>query len=116
MQVWNKNRTKKVVLKIPTAKAEQRIKDKMKEVINPKRKVKIGEIIKEINPIIRGWINYFKVGNSSRKFAKLKEYIELKIRKLLRRQRQKSGYGWKEYSKEYIYKTLGLFSDYYVCW
>jgi RNA-directed DNA polymerase len=34
----------------------------------------IGEVIELINPILRGWVNYFRIGNSSKCFAVIKNW------------------------------------------
>jgi RNA-directed DNA polymerase len=74
----------------------------------------IGEVIEAINPILRGWVNYFRVGNSSRCFELIKDWVEKKVRRHLMRARQRRGYGWKRWSKQWLYDTLGLFHDYQV--
>jgi hypothetical protein len=33
-------------------------------------------VIAEINPILRGWVNYFRIGNSSRCFGMVKRWVE----------------------------------------
>jgi RNA-directed DNA polymerase len=44
----------------------------------------------------------------------VKHWVEKKIRRHLMRARQRSGMGWKRWSREWIYGTLGLFNDYRV--
>ena len=78
--------------------------------------MKVEEIVKEIKPVISGWVNYHRWSNASRKFGKIKFYIEQRVRKFMRRRRGQSGYGYKEYPSEYLYKTLGLYNDYRVVW
>jgi hypothetical protein len=53
-----------------------------------------GEIISEINPIIRGWVNYFRMGHSSRTFAYVRLWVEKRVRNHMMRARQCSGFGW----------------------
>ena len=33
-----------------------------------------------INPVLRGWVNYFRVGDSHRCFSMIKYWVEKKIR------------------------------------
>jgi hypothetical protein len=73
-------------------------------------------VVKELNLVIRGWVNYFKIANSSRKFGKIKLYTANKVRKFMRRRQNKPGYGYKRYSDEYLYKRLGLYRDYLLSW
>jgi RNA-directed DNA polymerase len=67
-----------------------------------------------INRIIRGWVNYFRVGNSSRAFNRVKFQVELKVRRFAAKKRQRSGFGWKRWSSAIVYGQWGLFADYHV--
>ena len=73
-----------------------------------------GKVIEMINPVLRGWVNYFRVGDSNRCFSMAKHWVEKKIRRHLMRARGRKGMGWKWWSREWIYGTLGLFNDYRV--
>jgi RNA-directed DNA polymerase len=72
----------------------------------------VQRVIQLINPVIRGWVNYFRIGNSGTCFNNLKRWIEEKIRKHLARSAQRKGFGWKRWSKDLIYNRLGLYNDY----
>ena len=43
----------------------------------------IREIIAKINPILRGWGNYFRTGNAARKFNSLDRYVVWRLKRLL---------------------------------
>ena len=45
----------------------------------------LDEIVAPLNPVIRGWVNYFKVGNSSRKFTALDSYVRRRLHLVFRR-------------------------------
>ena len=74
----------------------------------------VGRVIAKINPILRGWVNYFRIGNAARCFAFVRDWVEKKVRRHLMRARNRRGFGWKRWSREWIYTTLGLFNDYRV--
>jgi RNA-directed DNA polymerase len=74
----------------------------------------VRRVIELINPILRGWVNYFAVGNSSRHFKLVKRWVELKVRRHLMRARKRRGFGWSRWSTSWIYATLGLFNGYRV--
>jgi RNA-directed DNA polymerase len=40
----------------------------------------VGKVIGIINPILRGWVNYFQIGDSSRCFSMVKRWVEKKVR------------------------------------
>jgi RNA-directed DNA polymerase len=69
-------------------------------------------VIERINPILRGWVNYFRVGHSSPCFTLVKEWVERKVRRHLMRARGQRGLGWKRWSSAWFYDRLGLFNDY----
>jgi group II intron reverse transcriptase/maturase len=100
----------------PSQKSEGKIRERIRGITNYRRPVKVEEVVKELKPVIRGWVNYHRFSNASQKFGKIKWYIEQRVRKFMRRRRGESGYGYKEYPSEYLYRTLGLYNDYRVVW
>ncbi len=98
----------------PKLKKRTALLAKLREVFRRSVSQPVGKVIDEINPILRGWANYFRVGHSNRCFSMVKHWVEKKIRRHLMRSRQRSGMGWKRWSREWIYGTLGLFNDYRV--
>ena len=98
----------------PKLKKRTALFAKLREVFRHNVSQPVGKVIAEINPILRGWANYFRVGHSNRCFSMVKHWVEKKVRRHLMRSRQRSGMGWKRWSREWIYGTLGLFNDYRV--
>jgi RNA-directed DNA polymerase len=98
----------------PKLKKRTALFAKLREVFRQNVSQPVGKMIDEINPILRGWANYFRVGHSNRCFSMVKHWVEKKVRRHLMRSRQRSGMGWKRWSREWIYGTLGLFNDYRV--
>jgi RNA-directed DNA polymerase len=96
----------------PKLKKRTALMAKLKEVFRRNVSQPVGKVIEEINPILRGWVNYFRIGHSSRCFAMVKNWVEEKIRRHLMRSRERKGVGWKRWSREWIYGTLGLYDDY----
>ena len=70
----------------------------------------IERVINLINPVLRGWVNYFAVGHSSECFSFIKDWVEKKVR----RQLAQKGFGWERLSRQWLYDTLGLFNSYRV--
>jgi RNA-directed DNA polymerase len=98
----------------PKLKKRTALFAKLREIFRRNVSQPVGKVIDEINPILRGWANYFRVGHSNRCFSMVKHWVEKKVRRHLMRSRQRSGMGWKRWSREWIYGTLGLFNDYRV--
>ena len=76
----------------------------------------MGRVIELINPILRGWVNYFAVGHSSRCFAFIQDWVEKNTRRHLMRARKRRGFGWRRWSREWLYNVLGLFHGYRIRW
>ena len=113
---WNRDRTKRATLYYPSKKSQKRLREKMKKVFNPKAPVAVSERIRRSNHILRGWVNYFRVGNSCAVFHDIRSHVEMKLRGVLQTQSHRSGRGWKRYDFTYLYLTLGLYRDYRVRW
>lgn len=100
----------------PSHKSELAIKEKIRKVTNPSRPLGVERVVEELNPVLRGWVNYFRIANSSKKLNKVKYYAANKVRKFIRRRQIKRGYGYKKYPESYLYEVLGLYKDYGVRW
>ena len=59
-------------------------------------------------------MNDFAVGHSSRCFSFVRDWVEKKMRRHLMRARQRRGFGWRRWSKRWLYEGLGLFNGYRV--
>lgn len=116
MRVESKYKRKEITLYFPSAKAENSIRKRIREITDYRRPIKVGQVVKELTPVVRGWVNYYRLGNSSKKFGKIKQYTAQKVRKFMNRRKQKSGYGWKEYSDRFLYEGLRLYNDYRISW
>jgi len=98
----------------PKLKKRTALFAKLREVFRRNVSQPVGKVIEQINPILRGWVNYFRVGHSTRCFSMVRHWVEVKVRRHLMRARGRQGRGWKRWSREWVYGTLGLFHDYRV--
>ena len=96
----------------PRQKKRVALFTKLREVFRRQVSQPVRGVIEEINPILRGWVNYFRIGHSSRCFGMVRDWVGKKIRRHLMRSRQRDGMGWKRWSRQWIYGSLGLFNDY----
>jgi RNA-directed DNA polymerase len=99
---------------VPKQKKRTALLRKLKEIFRRFVSQPVRMVIGLINPILRGWVNYFRVGNSSGCFSYIKLWVEKKVRRHLLRARGRKGFGWTRWSTRWIYDTLGLFNDYRV--
>jgi len=98
----------------PQMKARTALLRKLRSVFRQYRSQPVDRIIYLINPILRGWVNYFRIGQSGRCFGYVKNWVEKKIRRHLMQARQCRGFGWNRWSRNWLYRTLGLYGDYQV--
>jgi RNA-directed DNA polymerase len=99
---------------VPKMKKRTALLRKLKTIFRRYRSQPVRRVIEEINPILRGWVNYFTVGHSSRCFSLIKLWVEKKIRRHLMRARGRQGFGWKRWSAQWLYDKLGIFNNYRV--
>ena len=98
----------------PKMKRRTALLRKLKEVFRRWQAQPVGRMIAVINPIVRGWVNYFRIGHASRCLTYVKDWVERKVRRHMMRVRHRRGFGWKRWSKGWLYTVLGLFDDYRV--
>jgi RNA-directed DNA polymerase len=99
------------LLMTPKKKARKAIKATIRDIIARGGATPAPVVVKQINAALAGWVNYFRVGNASRAFSEVRDYVEMKVRTLLtrRKRRRKSSVGWRRWSNEYLYDVLGLY-------
>ena len=94
----------------PKKKARKAVKAKIRDIIRSGGATPVPVIVGHVNAAVAGWVNYFRVGNSSRAFSEVRD--EMKIRTLLtrRKRRRKTSIGWRRWSNAYVYgwAILGL--------
>ena len=112
----NKSKGGYFIRMTPKKKARKAVKAKIRETIRRGGATPAKMLISQINAILTGWVNYFRVGHSSRAFSEVRDYVEMKVRTLLtrRKRRRKSSVGWRRWSNEYLYGVLGLYWDWTV--
>jgi len=106
-QVWRAHYT-------PKLKKRTALLRKLKDVFRRFQSQPVDRVIELINPILRGWVNYFAIGHSSECFAFVRDWVEKKIRRHLGRSRKQRGFGWKRWSRRWLYEDLKLFNSYRI--
>jgi group II intron reverse transcriptase/maturase len=115
-RVTNRKTGKRVTLFSPSKKSQKRLREKVKKILNPRSPITREEYIQRTNRLICGWVNYFRIGNSTRVFHGIQWYVEMKLRRVLQYKRRRHGRGWRQYDHSYLYRCLGLYSGYRVRW
>jgi len=98
----------------PKLKKRTALLRKLKGVFRRYRSQPVEPVISLINPVLRGWVNYFAVGHSSECFNFIQRWVEKKVRRHLMRAREQKGFGWTRWSRQWLYDTYKLFNGYKV--
>jgi RNA-directed DNA polymerase len=98
----------------PMLKKRTALLRKLKTIFRRYQSQPVDWVIALINPMLRGWVNYFAIGHASRCFGYVRDWGEKKVRRHLMRARNRRGFGWKRWSRRWLDDRLGLFGDYRV--
>jgi len=98
----------------PKLKKRTALLRKLKAVFRRYQSQPVDRVVQLINPILSGWVNYFAIGHSSECFAFIQDWVEKKIRRHMMRARNRKGFGWTRWSRQWLYITLRLFNRYRV--
>jgi len=77
----------------PSPRAMNRIRGRIRELTDRRRWAglkDIRQVVDVLNPVLRGWGNYFRTGNASWKFQQVDRYVNQRLVRLLRHVR-----GWR---------------------
>jgi RNA-directed DNA polymerase len=92
----------------PGQKAMKSVRNKIHEITTRKRLSNPPEeVVKYLNLVIRGWWNYFRIGNSTKKFQDLDRYVRLRLRQLARTRKGAKG-DWSEKAFDAWMRQSGL--------
>ncbi len=96
----------------PKLKKRTALLCRLRDVFRRFRSQPVSRVVPHINTILRGWVNYFAIGHSSRCFSFVRRWVEKKVRRHMMRARKRGGFGWKRWSSRWLHETLGLFNNY----
>ena len=104
--------TRQGLYAIPTQKSVDRFKDQIRALTKRRVPLRMGELIKAINPIVRGWGNYFCRSHVRKLFHQLDGWI---VRRLWSHHAKRwRNTGWKHYPTKRLrgeeFKLIGLVS------
>ncbi|WP_080571804.1 group II intron maturase-specific domain-containing protein [Orientia tsutsugamushi] len=71
-------------------------------------------VIYLINQILQGWINYFRIGNSSSWFRYVMDWFDKIVRPHLMQSSGLKGFCWKRLCRRKLYEKVELYNDYQI--
>jgi RNA-directed DNA polymerase len=84
--IWERKRKRVYFLqRWPSARSMKRVRQRVKELTDRKRGgVKdVRVIIRDLNPVLRGWGGYFRTGNASPKFNRVDNYVWQRLHRFM---------------------------------
>lgn len=113
-KVCNPRTKKRFALMMPSKKAQSSLTARIRYLTRRSRTDKPEVLVGEMNPVIRGWVNYFRIGNSSLIFKNAHDYIVKRLLRYVRRKQLRRGVGWDSIPNEKLYGQWGLYYDYRI--
>jgi group II intron reverse transcriptase/maturase len=72
----------------PSQRSMKRIRQRVKQLTPASRwHADIRDVIEKLNPVLRGWGNYFRTGNASQRFCSVDGYVVRRLRTLCRKRK-----------------------------
>jgi RNA-directed DNA polymerase len=111
-KLWEQKRLQRYYLqRWPNRRAMNRVRERVKE-LTPRGRCHqdVRSVIAELNPVLRGWGQYFRSGNAAVKFTQVDRYV---VRRLKRLRLQRAGRNLRagqaqRWDREY-FEALGLY-------
>jgi len=81
----------------PSCRAMQHARDRIRELTARERLLlPVEDVVQDVNTFLRGWVGYFRYGNSARPFDKIDRYAVTRLSLFVaKRHRAPTRYGWK---------------------
>jgi RNA-directed DNA polymerase len=88
-RMWEQRRIVRYYLhRWPSMKAMKRLREKIRDRTGRNRVgIDIRGVIDDLNPILRGWGNYFRTGNAAEKFRQVDRYVVWRLFRLMVKKR-----------------------------
>ena len=95
----------------PSRESLKRIRSEIKQLTTERYKgIPTEDVIRNVNKVARGWVNYFHYRNCTKALSSLRGYVLYRIRIYLRRKHRYHGFGYKAYPDKYFFESLGVYA------
>jgi RNA-directed DNA polymerase len=98
---------KNTIYLFPAKSAQQTIRNKLKYLTSRRAPISPQEFVAKVNPLVTGWVNYFRHTNASQAFRGLQRFVNIRFRRYLTQRSKGRGFGWKRYPNRKLY-AMGL--------
>jgi RNA-directed DNA polymerase len=98
----------------PSQKAMKRVRERIRELTDRRRRSgmkDIRDVIRDLNPVLRGWGNYFRTGNASLRFQQIDLYTRRRLVRLMAKRGgvRRQPFRLREWPHERFVKDHGLY-------
>jgi group II intron reverse transcriptase/maturase len=95
----------------PGRRAMARVRERIKAITAPRPRLllPLQHIIEELNPVLRGWGSYFRVGNAGRQFVAIDRYVHERLALFLNKKAGRSGRQWRERYTWTYFQRIGVY-------
>jgi RNA-directed DNA polymerase len=94
---------------MPAKKAVRRIKGRIRQILRPSNQAPWEEVVAELNPVLRGWAQYFAYGTRLRAYRAVDHYVWERVRHFLRRRHKVPSRGTRRFSGDVVFGELGVY-------
>ena len=94
---------------MPAKKAVTRIKGRIRQILRPSNQAPWDEVVAELNPVLRGWAQYFAYGTRLMAYRAVDHYVWERVRHFLRRRHKVPSRGAKRFSADVVFGELGVY-------
>jgi RNA-directed DNA polymerase len=103
-------RGRRYLLRWPSRRAMQRVRDRVKAIIAPRQRLPepVATVVAQLNPVLRGWGAYFRMGNASQQFRQVDEYVRERVALFLSKKTGRRGRRWRSHTLAY-FRALGVY-------
>lgn len=97
------NTGKMVIYLSPSKDSQRNIRRRIKYFTKRRAPVPPDEFVRQINQVVRGWVNYYRHTNASDAFRMLQRFINTRFRRYLTFRSKGRGFGWKKFPNKKLY-------------
>lgn len=94
----------------PSQRSLKRLRERVKGVVHRGRSgvSNVRILVKELNPILRGWTSYFRSGNAQRQFAQMEKYVWERLARFECKRRKRTAPYWNPECDYDWFRSLGV--------
>src|SRR5215471_4919131 len=98
---------KQAIYIFPAKSAQQQMRNRLKYVTSRRAPISPKEFVDMVNPMVTGWVNYFRHTNASQAFRGLQRFVNIRFRRYLIQRSKGRGFEWKRFPNSKLY-AMGL--------